>query len=122
MKVREGADGFTLIEMMIVVVIIGILAMIALPQFTSVKGNAYDASAKSDLRNAMTAQEAYYSDNQAYASDLADLADFVPNVDVTITVVEGDAGHFVMTAQHGLGQCWEVDSANGVITLLGDAC
>lgn len=118
----RNASGFTLIEVLMVVVILGILAVIALPRFTSVKGSAFDASAKSDLRNAMTAQEAYYSDNQSYASDLDDLQDFVPHVDVTITVEEGDEGRFVMTAQHGLGQCWEIDSADGVVLLRGDAC
>ena len=114
--------GFTLIEMLIVVAIIAVLAAIALPRFNTAKGQAFDASAKSDLRNAMSAQEAYYSDHQVYASDLADLANLVPSVDVTITVVEGDEGHFLMTAQHGLGQCWEVDSADGAIVLVGDAC
>jgi len=117
---RNG--GFTLIEVLIVVVILGILAVIALPKFTSVKGSAFDASAKSDLRNAMTAQEAYYSDNQVYADDVDDLQNFVPNIDIEITVVEGDAGHFVMTAKHGLGKCWEVDSADGKVVLRGDAC
>lgn len=114
--------GFTLIEMLIVVVIIGILALIAIPVLTSAKAKGFDGSAKSDLRNAMTAQEAYYSDNQVYADDVADLDGLVPSVDVTIEVVEGDEGHFVMTAQHGLGSCWEVDSADGLIKLRGDAC
>jgi prepilin-type N-terminal cleavage/methylation domain-containing protein len=122
MKGSERNGGFTLIEMLICVVIIGILAAIALPHFTSVKESTFDASAKSDLRNAMTAQEAHYSDFQEYASDVADLAEFVPSIDVTITVEEGDIGRFVMTAQHGLGKCWEVDSNDGVIVLRGDAC
>jgi prepilin-type N-terminal cleavage/methylation domain-containing protein len=62
----RNTKGFTLIELLIVVVIIGILAAIALPQFASTKEKSFDASAKSDLRNLMTAQEAYFSDYQHY--------------------------------------------------------
>src|SRR5258708_39833045 len=58
--------GFTLIELLIVVVIIGILAAIAIPKFASTKEKAYLASMKSDLRNLVTAQEAYFSDNGVY--------------------------------------------------------
>ena len=60
--------GFTLIELLVVVAIIGILAAIAIPQFQAYRQRGYDAGAKSDLRNAATAEEAYFIDNDAYVS------------------------------------------------------
>ncbi len=62
--------GFTLIELLIVVVIIGILAAIAIPKFATTKEKAYLAAMKSDLRNLATAEEAYFSDNIAYTTNL----------------------------------------------------
>ena len=63
----SNRKGFTLIELLIVVVIIGILAAIAIPKFANTKEKAVVASEKSDLRNLVTAQEAFFSDNQDYA-------------------------------------------------------
>jgi prepilin-type N-terminal cleavage/methylation domain-containing protein len=63
----QNRKGFTLIELLIVVVIIGILAAIAIPKFANTKQKAVVASMKSDLRNLVTAQEAFFSDNQDYA-------------------------------------------------------
>ncbi len=65
-KKLHDSKGFTLIELLIVVVIIGILAAIAIPQFSSTKEKAYDAAAKSDVRNMMAAQEAHFSTNNVY--------------------------------------------------------
>jgi len=63
----SNRKGFTLIELLIVVVIIGILAAIAIPKFANTKEKAVVASMKSDLRNLVTAQEAFFSDNQDYS-------------------------------------------------------
>jgi type IV pilus assembly protein PilA len=60
--------GFTLIELLIVVVIIGLLAAIALPKFADIKEKAHIASMKSDLRNLVTAEEAYFTDSLKYTN------------------------------------------------------
>src|SRR5438874_8843088 len=67
---QMNRKGFTLIELLIVVVIIGILAAIAIPKFANTKEKAYLASMKSDLRNLVTAEEAYFADSVKYSSTI----------------------------------------------------
>src|SRR5205809_5346576 len=66
----RSRKGFTLIELLIVVVIIGILAAIAIPKFANTKDKAYLASMKSDLRNLVTAEEAYFADSVKYSATI----------------------------------------------------
>ena len=93
----RNTKGFTLIELLIVVVIIGILAAIAIPRFSSTKEKAFDAAAKSDLRNAMSAQEAYFADNQTYTA-MANLA-ITTSTGVAIGG-GGSAAGYTMSAKH----------------------
>jgi len=65
---RMNKKGFTLIELLIVVAIIAILAAIAIPQFSAYRIRGYNSAAVADLRNARTAEEAFFSDWQAYSS------------------------------------------------------
>ena len=58
--------GFTLIELLVVVAIIGILAAIAIPQFSAYRAKSYNSAATSDLKNAKTSLESYYTENQKY--------------------------------------------------------
>jgi prepilin-type N-terminal cleavage/methylation domain-containing protein len=95
--------GFTLIELLIVVVIIGILAAIAIPKFATTKEKAYMATMKSDLRNLVTAQEGYFSDNQAFTTDLSPAGlNFDPSTNVTIVVNSAVAADWDATATHAI--------------------
>ncbi|UCF74116.1 MAG: prepilin-type N-terminal cleavage/methylation domain-containing protein [Deltaproteobacteria bacterium] len=67
----KNQKGFTLIELMIVIAIIGILAAIAIPQFSAYRRRAYNSAALSDLKNFTTAQEAFFVDNEAYCLTVA---------------------------------------------------
>ena len=87
--------GFTLIELLIVVVIIGILAAIAIPKFADTKKKAYVTAMKSDLKNMVSAAEAWFSDNNTYVGYTAPTG----SSGVTLTFT-GAAGGWAATAAH----------------------
>ncbi|MBX9927868.1 MAG: type II secretion system GspH family protein [Gemmatimonadaceae bacterium] len=101
----SNRKGFTLIELLIVVVIIGILAAIAIPKFANTKEKAYVASMKSDLRNLVTAQEAYFSDNNStYASTTGSgglNTNYKASSGVTVTLGTPTSTGWGATAAHG---------------------
>ena len=93
--------GFTLIELLIVVVIIGILAAIAIPKFATTKEKAYIAAMKADLKNLITAEEAYFADNMAYTATVGNLMFSSTNgVNTPTVTVAADGNGYTATASH----------------------
>ncbi|MEE8300036.1 MAG: prepilin-type N-terminal cleavage/methylation domain-containing protein [Desulfatiglandales bacterium] len=103
----KNQKGFTLIELMIVIAIIGILAAIAIPQFSAYRKRSYNSSAQADIRNAATAQEAYYVDFSTYATAVASITGTTYGLwlsrGVGMTVVAGTTTRYNITSKHGSG-------------------
>jgi prepilin-type N-terminal cleavage/methylation domain-containing protein len=89
--------GFTLVELLIVVVIIGILAAMAIPRFQSNKGKAYMASLKSDLKNLSTAEESFFYEHRMYSNSLDSLKASISPGD-SLTIVNATASGWSATA------------------------
>jgi len=100
--------GFTLIEMLIVVVILGFLAAIAIPRYMRAREKSYIATVTSDLKNLATQQEIYQSDHQVYAATISDLTNYTVSAGVTVSVNEATGTGWAATATHAGfagGQC-----------------
>ncbi len=92
--------GFTLVELLIVVVIIGLLAAIAIPKFAATKDKAHMASMRGDLRNLATAQESYWSEHATYFGGTIPSSQLLynPSPNIVITINEATVGGWSATA------------------------
>jgi type IV pilus assembly protein PilA len=115
---RKGEQGFTLIEILVVLLIIVVLASIAIPLFINQRGKAHDAQAKSAVRVATGAIEVYHQDHNTYAGADADaLVAIEPSLrEANGLDVDGDDAGFTITVQSTSGAPFSIERADATTT------
>jgi type IV pilus assembly protein PilA len=114
---EDDEKGFTLIELMVVVLIIAILIAIAIPTFLGARTRAQDRQAQSNLRNAFAAEKVVYTDNQAFTTSLtytaAATVDASTSAKTIYVVTANSDATVVLGAKSKSGSCfYMMDSAN----------
>jgi type IV pilus assembly protein PilA len=118
-KTANSESGFTLLELIVVVAVLGILVAIAVQQFQLHRARAIDASMRSDLKNAALAMESYYGEFLAYPSTEAAilLVGYRKTLGVTLAISVPTPSTFTLTASRPSGSqpSFTFDSSTGLI-------
>lgn len=86
---RSRRLGFTFIELLVVMVVMGVLTAVGVPRIRNMKERSYQATLRNDLGALRTAQEAYFAENHQYATDTLQL-EYRTSANVTVTIVSED--------------------------------
>jgi prepilin-type N-terminal cleavage/methylation domain-containing protein len=118
-KMAPSDEGFTLLELIVVVAVLGILAAIAIQQFWLYRSRVIDATMRSDLKNAALAMESYYGEFLAYPGSLSaiQLVGYRKTSGVTLTINVTSPSTFTLTAARpsGTKPSFTFDSTTGLI-------
>jgi type IV pilus assembly protein PilA len=123
---RSTDEGFTLIEMLVVMIIIGILAAIAIPLFLNQRTNARDTAIKSDLRSVAAQEEGYYTGALSYGTFAQMQASGIsfnhlsPGVTITVHHLNGES-YCLQGTQSQSPHTWYYDSQAGGLQPIGSA-
>jgi type IV pilus assembly protein PilA len=121
-RLERDEDGFTLIELMVVVLIIAILLAIAIPTFLGARARAQNRAAQSNLRNTLTAEKTYYTDAQKYINDAnGDIKGIEPAITYGAGLAAPAVGTVnIATDTSGAIVCLTATSASGKVYVLAD--
>ena len=99
-RIGINAKGFSLLELLVVVAIIGLLAAFAIPQFVSYRAQGVDSQMKSDLKNAALAMDSYFAEKKEYPTSLAAIVGvgFNQTDGVALTIAVTTPSSFTITA------------------------
>jgi len=127
-------EGFSLVELLVVIVIIGILVLLAMPKFSSVITKAKTTEAKMMLKHLHTLEKAFYYENDRYSDNLTEIG-FEQDMLITdggearykIEVVKADVNTFLAKAiavvdfdKDGTFNVWEVDNSGKIQQVVAD--
>jgi type IV pilus assembly protein PilA len=121
-RLEREDEGFTLIELMVVVLIIAILIAIAVPTFLGARNSAQNRAAESDVRNALTAEKTYYTNNQQYTATASSLQAIEPSLNwVTTSPALAKTNQvYVVTDSGGDAVCLSSQSVTGNFYAIAD--